>query len=156
MEIYRRGQFGRILAGLFLLGMILTMAIFFLQKGKATAPLTARNLLVAEGFLAAALLCLTHMTVRVTEGFIEARFSPGLLKKRVPLDEISGIETASIPWYSLGIKRIRRGWAWSVAPGPAVDLLLKNGRIVRIGTDDQKGLFEAVEKASGQAFRTPS
>lgn len=156
METYRRGQFGHILAGIFALGIVLTMAGTFLHKGGGTAPRADRSLLLAEGLLVAAFLIFTRMTICVTEGFVEARFGLGLLKKRVPLDEIADVEETHIPWYALGIKRIQGGWAWGVAPGPALDLRLNNGRVVRIGTDDPDGLFGALEKATGRTLRSSS
>lgn len=153
MEFYRRGQFGRILAGLFVLGFILAMAGTFFRNGNGT---DMRSLLLAEGLLFLAFVVFTRITIRVTEEFVEARFGPGFPKKRVLLDEIAHIEETDIPWYALGIKRMKGGWAWGVAPGPALDLKLKNGRVVRLGTDDPDGLLDALEKASGRSLRTPS
>src|SRR5262245_18537497 len=78
------------------------------------------------------------LTVDVTDDVVTARFGVGAIRKRVRLDEIDSIAPVTNSWMSSwGIRFIPGGWLYNVSGTQAVELLLSNGRRVRIGTDDQ-------------------
>lgn len=142
MELYRRSQFGRFLALLFLTGLLLSLTAALRPGERAPG-----NALLALALLAGCFV-FTFMQVRVTDEDLEIRFGLGFPRKRVPLETILQVDQTRIPWHSVGIKRIRHGWAWSVSTGPALDLALLDGKMVRIGTADPEGLREALEKGT--------
>ena len=47
-------------------------------------------------------------------------------------------------WYGIGVKWTPRGWVYVVSRGDALELRLKNGKAIRIGTDDLRGLAAAL------------
>ncbi len=141
MEIYRRHQFGRLLALLFLVGALLAASTALMPDMERAGS----NTFLALAILVACLI-FTFMRIRVTDSELEIRFGTGFPKKRVDLETIVKVRRTRIPWYAVGIKRIRHGWAWSVSPGPALELTLVDGKVVRIGTDDPQTLIQALEK----------
>jgi len=92
-------------------------------------------------------LALFHsLTVRVSRDAINISFGVGLIRKSFTVDDI---ETAAIVrnhWYNgWGIRWIPGGWLYNVSGFDAVELRHKNGRRYRIGTDQPRELFAAIE-----------
>jgi hypothetical protein len=47
-------------------------------------------------------------------------------------------------WYGWGIRLIPGGWMWNITGNQAVELKLKSGRLLRIGTDEPEALETAI------------
>ena len=92
MEFYSRSQFGRFLALLFLIGLLLSAAAALMPDGKDTQG----NALLAVALLAAC-FTLTYMNVRVTHSEVEIRLGVGFPRKRVPLSAIAHVGETRIP-----------------------------------------------------------
>ncbi len=86
------------------------------------------------------------LTVRADKTLIHLKFGIGLIQKTIPLSDISSCKIArSSPLCGWGIRCIGNGWLYNVSGLDAVELSLKNGRRIRIGTDDPQGLMEAIQ-----------
>ncbi|MCF7936400.1 MAG: hypothetical protein K9L28_08670, partial [Synergistales bacterium] len=64
-----------------------------------------------------------------------------------PLETIESVKVATVPWYGLGIRRIRRGWSFGVATGNAAELVLSGGRRFMIALSAAPELVRLVEDA---------
>jgi hypothetical protein len=51
-------------------------------------------------------------------------------------------------WYGWGIRLTPYGWLYNVAGWEAVEVLLKNGKKIRIGTDEPEKLSLAIDRAT--------
>lgn len=90
------------------------------------------------------------MTVTVTDRFIEARLGVGVLKRRIPLRQVRTYRQVRSPWYyGWGIRFFPGGTLYNVSGTTAVELLLDNGRRVRLGTDDADALLGALAQVRG-------
>ena len=94
-------------------------------------------------------LALFHqLTVTVSKDFIRLRFGVGVVHKNFA---IADVESASVVrnkwWYGWGIRITPHGWLYNVSGYDAVEIVLKNGRYARIGTDEPKRLLAAIEAA---------
>ncbi len=88
------------------------------------------------------------LTVAVGDGAVEVRFGPGLIRKRWALDEFASAAVVRSKWYhGWGIHWGPKGWLYNVSGFDAVELVRKNGRVLRIGTDDPAGLEQALRAA---------
>ena len=88
------------------------------------------------------------LTVAVTDAAVLLRFGVGLIRKRFPLDDIESAAPVTNSWISgWGIRLIPGGWLYNVSGTDAVELRLRNGRTVRVGTDDQEALLAALSEA---------
>jgi hypothetical protein len=118
--------------------------------------------IIAEGRLAAAVIMICiylfgvslfySFTVQVAAGKIKFWFGIGLFRKTYSLSEIKSTRQVKDPWYYFwGVKSIPGGWLYAIAPGDALEIVLKNGLIVHVGTDQPKMLRQAVNDAIKQA-----
>ncbi len=100
--------------------------------------------------MGAAAVLFSSLTVEVSDAELRWYFGPGLWSYRLPRQEIE----------SAGIVRNRWSTGWGIRIGPefelynvsgldAVELRLKSGEVRRIGTDDPRGLLQALSRSRG-------
>ena len=94
-------------------------------------------------------LCLAFFhsqTVEITDGVIKTSMGIGLINKSININSIKGcrVVTNSL-YYGWGIRFIPGGIMFNVSGLSAVELILDNNRVFRIGTDDSKNLASTIE-----------
>ena len=83
------------------------------------------------------LLLFSRLTVEADDQKLRFKFGVGLIRKQFEYSRIRSISTVKNKWYwGWGVRWFGRGWLYNVAGLDAVEISLKNGRIVRIGTND--------------------
>ncbi|MDE0300086.1 MAG: hypothetical protein OXN17_15740 [Candidatus Poribacteria bacterium] len=98
------------------------------------------------------LVLFSSLTVRVGGGVITAKFGVGFIRKRIQLSDVETYAKVRNPWYyGLGIRYTPRGWLYSIFGLSAIELLMKNGKTCRIGTDDLEGFAKALHEALNEA-----
>jgi len=92
------------------------------------------------------IILFTNLTVIVDDDYVRIKFGAGLIRKKFKLDDI---ESCSIVrnkwWYGWGIHLTPRGWLFNIAGLDAVELVMKNERIYRIGTDEPQKLDALIQ-----------
>jgi hypothetical protein len=97
------------------------------------------------------LILFATLTVEIDEDSLHLRFGPGLIRKKISLQDIESHRMEKNHWYyGWGIRRTPHGWLGNVSGLDAVELLLKNGEKLRVGTDDPEGLTSALQQALGR------
>ena len=120
--------------------VIITATIILLLSIEESEILLSMVLIIIS------LILFYSLTVSIDDDFIEIRFGPGLIRKRFPLEMIQSCQKVKNPWYyGLGIRYIKGGWLFNVSGYDAIEIVMKNGRRYRIGTDEPEKL-EAVIK----------
>jgi uncharacterized membrane protein len=103
--------------------------------------------------LVAALALFYSLSVEIKDNTLICRFGAGLIRKRIPLSEIHQARTVQNPWYAgWGIRWMPgQYWLWNVSGLRAVELIQKDGKRFRLGTDEPESLVHAIEtnKAMG-------
>ena len=141
---YRHTQFGAL------------MFVVFLATGVLISVVALK--IIAEGRLAMAILmtCIYLLgltlfysfTIEISEGKLKFWFGIGVIGKSYSLSEIQSAREVVNPWYYFwGVKSIPRGWLYAIAPGAAVEIILKNGKIICLGTNQSKRLKQAIDAA---------
>ena len=88
------------------------------------------------------------LTVEISAEKLKFWFGFGVFRKAYALSEIQSTKEIKNPWYYFwGVKSIPGGWFYAIAPGPAVEIELKNGRIVQLGTNEPEKLNQALDTA---------
>ena len=142
MTEYKRTQIGYLMLAFIAIGILLVLNYFYLSGN--TNPF----LLIILAALAVSLLLFSILTVKVDGEEVSVRFGVGLIRKRFPLSEIESHSAVRNPWYyGWGLRRTPIGWLYNVSGLEAVEITLKDGRKVRIGTDDPTGLDAAIGAA---------
>jgi hypothetical protein len=105
-------------------------------------------LLVAVAVLG--VLTFGSMTVQVDQDRLAFWFGPGWIRRSFPLGEIeSWIAVRNPWWYGWGIHSTPHGWLYNVGGTGAVQLDLRDGRRLRVGTDEPERLCEAIKMMKG-------
>lgn len=142
MTRYKRTQIGYLMLTFIAIGILLVLNYFYLSD--KTNPF----LLIILAALAVSLLLFSILTVEVDGEEVSVRFGVGLIRKRFPLSEIESHSAVRNPWYyGWGLRRTPIGWLYNVSGLEAVEITMKDGRKVRIGTDDPAGLDAAIGAA---------
>ena len=96
----------------------------------------------------AVLACFATLTVKVGDGVITVQFGVGVIRKRIQLSDVETYAKVKNPWYyGWGIRYTPRGWLYNISGFSAIELLMKNGKSCRIGTDDPEGFAGALYEA---------
>jgi hypothetical protein len=107
--------------------------------------------LIVLAILAICVVLFATLTVEIDEEHLRIQFGPGFIHKKFPLQDIESHQVVKNHWfYGWGIRRTPHGWLWNVSGLDAIELLLKNGKRFRVGTDDPEGLTRALQQAVGK------
>jgi hypothetical protein len=129
----------------------------------ATVPFVAKSgivgwlpLLVIVLIGAVILVIFSRLTVEVDGGEVRWAFGRGAPSYRLALDEVAQTQVVSnTAWYGYGIRIIPGGMLYNIAGNRAVEIVRRDGKKVRIGTDEPEALRAAIEAArSGTARAT--
>jgi len=130
--------------------------IVLLVVGVLIAPMVLS--ILADGRMAIAILTMSFyilvlamflvFTVQISGNKLSFWFGIEGLGKSYSLDEIQSTQEVKNPWYYFwGIKSIPNGWLFAIAPGRGVEIVFKNGKIIRLGSNQPKKLRQAIEDA---------
>jgi hypothetical protein len=85
------------------------------------------------------------LTVTIERGAINWWFGPGFWKNSVAIDEIEICEPVRNRWWwGWGIRYYGKGWLYNVSGMDAVEIRLKSGQHIRIGTSEPEMLVGAI------------
>lgn len=122
--------------------LLLVMFMLMLALGFSGWPLIVSILL---------LFCLatfSSLTTEVRDDRLILAFGIGLLRVTLPLRAIDNLRPLEIdPRSGLGINFMYNIWFYNVAGLKAVELDMRDGRVIRVGTDDPVELARGIENA---------
>lgn len=141
---YRHTQIGWV--QIFVIGALLVLLACSDARMPKTQAVGGELLLRVVGLVL--LLCMVifgSMTVTVNDTTVTVQFGPGPIRKTIQLLDIDSCRAVRNPWWwGWGIRRIPSGWLYNVSGFDAVELVMKNGRIFRLGTDEPQALAEFI------------
>ena len=116
--------------------------------GQSGMMLKLVGLLVA-GLFVLMLAAFYSFTIQMDGEEISFWFGFGVAGKKVSFKDIRSFVVVQNPWYYFwGIKSIPGGWLYSIAPGGrAVELVLKDGKLIRLGTNHPEEIEQRLEKS---------
>jgi len=125
--------------------MITTMVLIGIILATSGLNWIAIGVLV---IIAIALVLFCSLTVVIYDEELEVRFGPGLVRKRIKLDEIESCKIVKNRWYyGWGIRLTPHGILYNVSGFDAVEINLRTGKQFRIGTDVPQELEAAIQKS---------
>jgi hypothetical protein len=135
---YHHKQIGWIIISIILPALVIMMG--------ATAGLPDYGpILLTVLIMLAAVALFYCLTISVNSRALEFSFGIGLIRRTIKLEELESAKQVRNPWYcGWGIRRFGRGWLYNVSGLDAVELQLKNGKIIRLGTDEPEALLRAI------------
>lgn len=145
---YKNTQIGYFLLSVFVIIIIIVFAVYMgdsiSDSDSSVLPLTLLLLILF-------LINFSTLTVKVNRKEIIWYFGPGLWKFRIKVDEVKSAAITRAPiWEGVGIRwNPLRGMLYSVSGSYAVEIIRKNGKSTRIGTNEPRELLEAIQKSAG-------
>ena len=92
----------------------------------------------------------TTLTTSIDENYLRIKFGYGIFARKFALNQIASVRSVKNRWYcGWGI----RVWFWpymwiyNVSGFDAVEIIMRNGKIYRVGTDTPKELEFAIKQA---------
>lgn len=147
-QAYRHKQWGT-----FTFIMTPVLAAFFLAMSDFLA-LPALFLGVAFGLLSIVLVLFSSMTIEVNESEISWFFGPGVFRKTLLLEEVAMCKKVRNPlWMGFGIHTFGTGWIYNISGLLGIEIELKGGSFIRLGTDEPNYLIQAIEDAKDNSIR---
>jgi len=136
----------RVVTGLTFLCLIILIVVVPL-------PSTARVVLASAGVMELMLgFLLWSMTVEVTQGAVQVRFGPGLIRRSYPVAKIVQATPTTRPWHQgRGVRIAPRATLMVVSGSSALKIELASGRIILLGSPDPARLAEAIEGERSRA-----
>ena len=99
--------------------------------------------------VAAAFAFFGWLTVDINASRVLVKFGIGVIRRSLSLDTIRGFAPVKNPWYyGWGIRFTPHGILYNVSGFQAVEILLDDGRRVRVGTDEPEALVRALHAAT--------
>ena len=139
-EHYRHTQKGTLIIILLAIGMAADALV------SGLSPDRTGNMLIFA-ILAIALILFATLRVVIDDEYVRLSFGIGLIRAKFAISDIVSCEAVRNPWYyGWGIRYIGNGILYNVSGLDAVEIVLKNGRRYRIGTDEPQKLLDAVKK----------
>ncbi len=116
--------------------------------GKGVPVLLTVLIAIAVAVLTAALFAVSKLTVEVGDGALQIRFFP-FLKKAIPFSDIAAVESRTyrplLDYGGWGVRySLRNGWAYNVRGNRGVQLRLKDGKRILIGSQRPEDLAGAL------------
>jgi hypothetical protein len=86
------------------------------------------------------------LNIKVNASEINWSFGPGFWKKSIKLETVNSVNVIDTKWYyGLGIRFIPSGWLYTVSGTTAIQLELKDGSKINLGTNDPDNLVAAIK-----------
>jgi len=137
--VYRHTQTGHLILGI----LAVTAAVLGWAVTSSGAPPVSWTGLL---FVFVVGLLFGSLTVEVDHRALRFWFGPGIFRKTIPLSEIAGCRVVANPWwYGWGIRWTPHGRLYNVSGFRAVEIELRDGRALRIGTDEPEKLCRRIE-----------
>lgn len=98
--------------------------------------------------LVVCLVTFTTLTLDITEERLDVRFGPGLLHKAYPLVDICDVRIVNLAQYN-AFRQVWNvpGWLYNFKTLDAVELEMRNGSLLWIGSDQARQLAKSIENA---------
>jgi hypothetical protein len=141
-EIYKHAQTGwwiLLIYGILIIAAILSGAS---QEIVRSISFIIPILIVLVVFI----LFFPHLTVIVDNDSIKIIFGIGLIRKSFKFTDIKSCTIVRNKWwYGWGIRWLPHGLLFNIWGLDAVELLMNNGKIYRIGTDEPQELYAVIK-----------
>lgn len=152
---YKHTQIGKIFIAVLILSIIITMMSITTMDFQKYSPdwMDASNWdvygIVIVSIVYLLILNMSTLSIAIDKESLRWHFGVGFPKKTIQLDTINTVKQVRNKWYyGFGIRKlVSGGWLYNVHGLDAIEVVTKQGKKVRLGTDDPKGLARALSMA---------
>ncbi len=152
MTTYKHTQIGYLMLVITLAVLALFAWLQITARAEPPSVDSGTNLLVTAvmALILFILASFTTLAVSIDENCLRIKFGWGIFVKMFPLDQIASARSVKNRWYyGWGVKvwLWPYMWIYNVSGFDAVEIVMRNGKIYRIGTDAPGELEAAIRQA---------
>jgi hypothetical protein len=139
--MYKHSQVGWIIWGICLpVVLVLWIVSVIYPTQMTTGPVIISIAIII------ALILFGRLTIYVDNDGVGFYFGPGIIKKYFPFSQIDSAIKARNHWFwGWGIRWFGRGWLYNVSGLDSIEIRLKSGKVLRIGTDEPDKLISVLK-----------
>jgi hypothetical protein len=140
-----------------MLVVLLVVLVFFAwiqNTARAEPPSVDSGTNFAMTAIMAFILCIlasfSTLTVAIDKQFLKIRFGWGIFRKKFPLSEVVAVRRVHHHWYygwGIRIWFWPKMWIYNVSGFDAIEIVMRGGKMYRIGTDAPHELEMAITQA---------
>ncbi len=140
MSQYKHTQIGYFFLTVYGAVLLIIISLFIFTDYSLLAMIGLIIMLIALGIFAS-------MTVKISAQKMKIQLGLGAIRKHIPIKDIETYRVVTHPWYfGWGIRWWPGMRIFNVSGFDAVEIVLKNDKIYRIGTDEPDQLEMAIAK----------
>ena len=152
MTSYKQTQIGYLMLVITLTVLALFAWTYITARAEPPSYYSGTNFLITAimVFILFTLASFTTLTTSIDKNCLQIKFGYGIFRKKFLLSEIVSIKQVKNHWYyGCGIRLWLwpKMWIYNVSGFDAVETIMRNGRIYRIGTDVPSELETAIKRA---------
>lgn len=151
MNTYKHTQIGYLMLVVTLAVLVLFAWVYITVRAEPPSYNSGTNFLITAimVLILFALASFTTLTTSISKNCLQIRFGYGIFRKKFLLSEIESTKRVRNHWYyGWGIRLWLwpKMWLYSVSGLDAVEIIMKNGKMYRIGTDTPIELEAAIKQ----------
>jgi len=146
MTSYKHTQIGYLMLGILCVVLVFFIWIYGVMTAETSIPTFTIVVMALVLFMLASF---GTLTVSVDKQYVTIKFGYGIFRKRFVVSEIASAERVKNHWYyGWGIRLWLwpKMWIYNVSGFDAIEIIMRNGRIYRIGTDVPGELETAIKR----------
>jgi len=153
MASYKHTQIGYLMIFITLAVLVLFTWVHITARAEPPSFYSGTNFAVSAimALILFILASFTTLTTFIDEDCLRVKFGYGIFRKKFLLSDIVSAKQVKNHWYyGWGIRLWLwpKMWIYNVSGFDAVEIIMRNGKIYRIGTDVPKELETAVKQAA--------
>lgn len=146
---YKHTQIGYLMLVVTLTALVLFVWMYITASAEPPSVDSGANFAVTSvmALILFILVSFATLSVSIDENCLRIKFGYGIFAKTFPLNQIASVQSVKNHWYyGWGVKVWFRPYMWiySVSGFDAVEIVMRNGKIYRIGTDIPSELEVAI------------
>ena len=140
MITYKHTQIGYLMIAFTIVVSVLFVWLYMMAAAEPVSVDSGPNFAITAimSLIMILLASFSTLTVSVDENFLRIKFGYGLFSKSFQLSEIASVARVKNKWYyGWGVRLWLwpKMWIYTISGLQAVEIITKNGKIYRIGTD---------------------
>jgi len=151
MTSYKHTQIGYLMLVITLAVLVLFAWVYIMARAEPPSYYSGTNFAITAimALILFILASFSTLTIVIDRQFLKIRFGWGIFRKNFPISEIAAVRKAKNHWYyGWGIRLWfwPHMWIYNVSGFDAVEIIMRNGKIYRIGTDTPDELEAAIKR----------
>ncbi len=152
MTLYKHTQIGYLMLVVTLAVLVLFVWVYITASAEPASVDSGTNFAVSVMMVLILFILASFatLTASIDENYLRIKFGYGVFARKFTLNQIASVQAVKNHWYyGWGIRLWLwpKIWIYNVSGFDAVEIIMKNGKVYRIGTDVPEELETAIKQS---------